>query len=126
VDNTVIASNIDGEIRELSEGLLSDNRVVDEILTEFTGKGEGFSCDGGEIERSTGQFVRLDSKVSGCKDSEGSGSSKGSSNTRFIKTLDEESEVVVSTKVTLLESLSDSISSPYLSRSLESSKSVNN
>jgi hypothetical protein len=146
VDDTVVASNIGREILVLSEGLLSNDSVVDEILTELTGVGKRLSVDGGKsggsysrrgnsslnnaegdcgsIERSTGKLVRLNSGISRSENSERSGSSKGVSNTALLKTLNEESEVIVSLKVSLLETSSDSISSPNLSRALESSKGV--
>lgn len=148
MDYTVISSNIGGEVSELSEGLLSNDGVVDEILTELTGVSEALSGCGGKrggrdrsggdlsgndavvdcvsIERSTGKLVRLNSGIGGCEYSEGSCSSKVSSYTGFLKSLNEESEVIVSLKVSLLESRSDSISSPNLSRSLKSSKGVYN
>jgi hypothetical protein len=80
---------------------------------------------GSSIEWSTGQFVRLDGGIGWGENGEWARSSKGGSNTGFLKSLNEKSEVIVSLKFTLFESLSDSISSPYLSRSLKSCKSVN-
>ena len=48
MDCTVVGSNIGREVRELSEGLLSNNGVVDEILTEFTGISKRLSSKSGE------------------------------------------------------------------------------
>ena len=146
MDNTVVSSNIGGEISVNSEGLLSNDGVIDEILTELTRVSKGLSIDGGKrsasysrggdsslnntegdcgsIEGSTGKLVRLNCGISGSENSERSGSSKSVSNTGLLKTLNEESEVIVSLKVSLLESIVDSFSSPNLSRSLKSSKGV--
>jgi hypothetical protein len=147
VDNTVVASNIDGEVRESSESLLSDNGVVDEIFSELAGVGKGLSLD--SCERGSGDtgcrdvssddavvedvggdgsevlFVSFNGGVSGSKDSEGASSLECGGNTSGCETGREKTEVVVSLKFSLFFSNSDTVGSPDLSWSFKTSKSIN-
>eukprot|EP00562_Extubocellulus_spinifer_P003190 CAMPEP_0178486956 /NCGR_PEP_ID=MMETSP0696-20121128/9071_1 /TAXON_ID=265572 /ORGANISM="Extubocellulus spinifer, Strain CCMP396" /LENGTH=78 /DNA_ID=CAMNT_0020114629 /DNA_START=188 /DNA_END=421 /DNA_ORIENTATION=+ len=43
VDDAVVAGNVDGEVAELPEGLLAEDGVVDEILAELAGVGDGLA-----------------------------------------------------------------------------------
>jgi hypothetical protein len=149
MDDAVVTGNVDGEVRESSESLLSENGIVHEILTELARVGEGLALDSGERvagnsrrgnssrddavvehvggDRSPRQgLVSLDGSVSGSKDSEGSSSLKGCGNTSGCETSRKELEVVVSLEVSFTHANVNTISSPDLSGSLERGKSVNN
>mmetsp|Transcript_31547 Transcript_31547/g.66045 ORF Transcript_31547/g.66045 Transcript_31547/m.66045 type:complete len:282 (-) Transcript_31547:107-952(-) len=139
VDDTIRAFNIHGVVIVGSEGLLSNNGIIDEMLTDGVtvnqGSGEGLQVGSGNIRRSNlarddvhlddvssdlspEGFVRLKSRVGGGEDGVGS-SSELSGNASGLKRSGELAEVLVSLKVVLLESLSNSKVTPDLSRSLK-------
>jgi len=108
MDDTVVACNIHGEVRKQSESLLSENSIVHEILTELTRVSDGLSLESGKVssrnssggnssrddavveyvsgDRSIVTLISFDGSVSGCKDSEGSRSSKSATNTSGCET----------------------------------------
>ena len=146
VDDTVGDGNISWVVRVLSEGLFSDDDIVDEILSEGTLVGKWLSSNVGEVGGSDGGggnltlhdvgtaavsiessevlFVSLDGGVDRGEDGVLS-AGDFSGNTGGLKAGDEKVEVVVSLKVRLFESLFDTISSPNLSRSLKGGKDIN-
>mmetsp|Transcript_5914 Transcript_5914/g.11373 ORF Transcript_5914/g.11373 Transcript_5914/m.11373 type:complete len:271 (-) Transcript_5914:47-859(-) len=139
VDDAIRAFNIHGVVIVGSEGLLSNNGIIDEMLTDGVtvnqGSVEGIQGGSGNIrgsnlarddvhlndvssDGSPEGFVRLKSRVSGGEDGVGSSSELGG-NASGLHSSGEFAEVLVSLKVVLLESLSDSKVTPDLSRSLE-------
>lgn len=147
MDNSVGDGDISRVVRVLSEGLLSDDDIVDEILSEGTLVDKRLSSDVGKvgtsdrsrrnvsvddvgsaavsIERSEVLFVSLDGTVDRGEDGERSSSGDLVGNSGGLEAGDEKVKVVVSLKVRLLESLFDTISSPDLSRSLKGGKDIN-
>jgi len=147
VDDTIGGSDISREVFESSEGDFSDDSVVDEILSEGTLVCKGLSSEVGEgsssnlgrrnvscdnvgsaavgIEGSEVLFVGLDGGVGGSEDGEWSSSGDFGSNTSGLEACYEEIEVIVSLEVRFFLSDSNTISSPYLSRSLESREDIN-
>jgi len=145
VDESIGGLDISRVIFESSEGLLSDDDIVDEILAEGTlvdkrlssevGKVGGSDSGGSNlsdndvglaavgIKRSEVGFVSLDGGVDRGEDGVRS-SSKFGGNTSGLKTFYEKSEVVISLKVGFFLSDGNTVSSPNLSRSLEGSKGV--
>jgi hypothetical protein len=146
VDNTVGDGNISREVFESSEGLFSDDNIVDEILSEGTlvdkrlssevgevsrsdrrGRNQSFNDVGSAavgIERSEVLFVSLDGGVNRGEDGERSGSGDFSGDTGGLKTGGENVEVVVSLKVGLFLSNGNTVSTPDLSGSLKGGKNI--
>ena len=140
VDDTVAALNINGVVRERSERALSDDGVVDEVLphgvTVSQGSVEALEVggpDGRGVElarddvhlddvggdRSPESLVRLEGRVGGGEDGEGSGSRDLGGDAGGLEGVVELAEVVVSLQVHLLLALGDAEVSPDLSGSLE-------
>jgi hypothetical protein len=148
MDDTVVAGNIDGEVRKCSESLLSENGVVHKILTELTRLGKRLALECGErvagnsrtgnnsrndavvehggVNRSHHSLVRFNGGVSASKDSEGTSYLKCLGNTDGCEASREKTEVVVSLEVRLLLTDINTIGSPDLSGTFERSKSINN
>ena len=147
VDNTIGDGNISREVFESSEGLFSDDNIVDEILSEGTlvdkrlssevgevgssdrrGRNQSFNDVGSAavgIERSEVLFVSLDGGVNRGEDGERSGSGDFSGDTGGLKAGGENVEVVVSLKVGLFLSNFNTVSTPDLSGSLKGGKNIN-
>ena len=148
VDDSVGCFDINRVVRVCSEGLLSDDNIVDEILSEGTlvcewlsskvGKVGASDVSGGNgsgddvglaafgIEWSEVLFVCLDGAVDRGEDGERTGSGEGISDTGGLEAGDEKVEVVVSLEVGFFLSDSDSVSTPNLSGSFKSLKNSNN
>ena len=147
MDDTVGAFNINRVVRERSEGLFSDDSVVDEVLTDgvsvvqWTGHGGkvgGRNIGGGDLSRNdvhldgvgidgvSEGFVSFQSTVNRGEDGVRTGSGKFGGNTGGLKGFVEFSEVIVSLKVGFFLANSDTISTPDLTRSFEGGQSVNN
>lgn len=116
MDDTIVAGNINGEVREGTEGLLAKDGVIDEVLAEFPGIGEGLASLVGEVSGANGRrsdlraedgvledvrgdgagvlLERLDGGVGGSKDSERAGSGKLGGNTGGLKAVEVEIEVI--------------------------------
>jgi hypothetical protein len=148
VDKTVAAFNIDGKVVELSEGLFSNNNIVDEILSDGalvyqvrsskSGKrrrADSSSADLSKnnvkladcgIEGTEHLFVTLNGRVNRGEDGERTSSGDFSGDTGGLEAFDELSEVIVSLKVTFFLSDGDTFGSPDLSRSFEGRKGSEN
>jgi hypothetical protein len=148
VDNTVAAFNIDREVAEWSEGLFSNNNIVDEILSDSalvhqvlsskSGKGsraDSSSADlsknnvklaGCGIEGTEHLFVTRNGRVNRGEDGERTSSGEFGGNTGGLEAFNELSEAIISSKVTFFLSDGDTFGSPDLSRSFEGRKGCEN
>jgi hypothetical protein len=148
VDKTVAAFNINREVAELSEGLFSNNNIVDEILSDSalvyqvlsskSGKSSRTDLSSGDlskndvklaycgIEGTEHLFVTCDGRVNRGEEGERTSSGEFGGDTGGFEAFHELSEVIVSLKVTFFLSDGDTFGSPDLSRSLEGSKGSEN
>jgi len=145
VDDTVGALDIHRVVGVGSEGLFSDDDVVDEVLADgisvLEGSGEGgqvggFHVGGGDvagydvhlenigIDRSPEHFVRLDGRVDGCEDGVGTRTGQFVGDTGGFESIVEEVEVVVFLEFGLLLADGDTFGTPDLTRSLEGGEGV--
>lgn len=140
MDDTVAALNINGVVRERSERALSDDGIVDEVLPHGVTVGQGavealevsgldrlrvelarddVHLDDISVNWSPEELVRLEGRVGGGEDGEGSGSLKLGGDAGGLEGVVELAEVIVTLQVHLLLALGNSKVSPDLSRSLE-------
>ena len=148
MDDAVVAGNIDGEVAELPEGLLAEDGVVDEILAELAGVGDGLALEGGEGSAGDGAggdvagddavlaglgrdgavvlLVGLDGGVGGGEAREGTGTREVGGGAGGGEAGGEEAEVVVPLEVGLLLAHGNAVGSPDLSGSFQGGESVNN
>ena len=146
VNDSVGSLDIDWVVGKFSEGLFSDDGIVDEVLSESTLVGKRLSSDVGEVGGSAGRggnisvdnvgsasiriewpevlFVGLDSRVHRSEDGERSRTGDFVGDSGRLEASDEKVKVIVSLKIGFFLSDSNSIGTPDLSWSLESTKDV--
>lgn len=143
VDDTVAACNIHGVVSIGSEGLFSNNNIIDEVLADGVsvlqwssqtgkisrgdGRGGNLALDNVKLENigsdgSLHHLVSLNGSVDRGKDGERSSSGQFVGNSSGLKGGSEFAETVVSLKVILFFANGNTFSTPDLSRSLKTSK----
>ena len=141
MNNTIAARNIDRVIRVGSEGLFSNDGIIDKVLSDGVTVSELLSSQAGQIRgrdvlggnesgddvhledsgvhRAPEQFVRFQSGIGGGEDGEGSGSGELGGDSGGFEEGDELSKVFVSLEVGFFLAHGDSVGSPDLAGALE-------